>query len=482
MACATARVFLAAASVTALGNRTELALLEFNGTFTGAWGFIEAYTGLTSVRYPLTTGPVYHHPMIDSRLPTVDATALNRRYTEIFLATSPETHTRSPFYRALFALYMLTDRQRNVDARLYSNEFELSAMFRVMDRFLEPDTEGNHTLLVTFHTDALPPLPGSTIIPGVGLRVPASHVLDGWYIVEWRQQIPVIPSLTVSFTLETSTLDYAWPWEVSDSLRTGLALPSCPRAATDIGTFLMTYEITAPVNVPQTLLDKIACSVQVVGRRVLLGPLDQSTGARTLSIGLESLARVHQANLVVMSDWLTEQLPGIVVRRGELLYINDTRDPAIPCPQGFYFTKNGSYQRLPMHAVAGPDCYDLRCVGGYALAPETQQCVPVPVSTDMVWVCVLAATTLVLAVSAVILCVQLSARLGASAIEEVVFDPSAEMEPACTRADDNDDQDGCNPDLHFHNIVTGVVLDDFSVMMLDEEDEGGFSPVPLDKD
>jgi hypothetical protein len=474
------RVMLAGAAIAPVANRTELASLEFDGPFAGVWGFLEVHAlGLPTIRYPVTTTGVA--PPVEHRMPTVDATLLNRRYNELLLvsATPPQPHTRSPLYKALFVLYMLTGRQRNVDARLYSNAFELSAMFRVMDRFLEPDTNGSHTLIVTFHTEALPPLPNSILVPGVGLQVPASHVLDGWYVVEWRQQIPVIPGLVVSFTLQTSTMRYAWPWEVSDSLRTGLALPSCPRAATDIGTFLMTYQITAPVELPSTLLVQIACSVQVAGRRVLLGPPDQSTGARTLSIGLESLARVHQANLVVMGDWLAEQLPGIVVQRKQLSYINDTRDPPIPCPEGSYFTQNGSYQPLPMHALAGPDCYDLHCVGGYTLAPETRQCIPMPVSTDLVWVCVLVVNTLVLAVSGVIFCVQLAAYWR-TPVQAVVFDPATVSgePPACSAADTGVD----NPDdlsLQYHHIVTGVVLDDYSVMMLDDED---FSPVPLDKD
>jgi len=473
---------LTGASYTPISNGSELALITFNGTYTGIWGFVEVHSGVAATRYPIMAGrygstfPIDPIAALMPALPIVDSTVLSRRYGEMMHRTTStdnnnvSPHTRSPFYRAVLTLYLLTDRQRTVDARLYSNEFELSAMFRVMDRFLVPDA--NSSLVVTFHTDQLPSLPGSALIPGVGLQVPAVHALDGWYVVEWRQQIPVLENLAVSFTLETTALHLAWPWEIGDLLQTGLRLPSCPRAATDIGTFLVSYEITAPVEISQSLLDRIACSVQVTGRRVLLGPLDHSTGRRTLSIGVESLARVHQANLVIMSDWFTEQL-GAPVQRKSLGYINDTKDPPIPCPLGFYFSQNGTYLRLPMHAVPGPDCYGMDCIKGYTLVLEIQQCIPNPVTMDMVWVCVLVVTTITLVLSGLFFCIQLSAYMTAP-VEDIVIDT------AITQAADGvREASQSEIDRQYQHIITGVVLDDCSVMMLDDDE---FSPVPLDRD
>jgi len=342
-------------------------------------------------------------------MPIVDTGVLYRYYAQLFQLPTQPLSVRN----ALFHLLLLVYKQRNVDPRLYSNEFEISAMFRVTDRFLQPDTNSSK-LMVYFHTDLLPLIPGGVYDPEQGvLQVPATHVQDGWYVVEWREKIPVL-SLGISFSVVTSFTDIVWPWQITEPLITGGSLPSCPRSATNTGTFLATYYLTG--NITQALIDHIVCHVKVAARRVMVSTPSDS-GKTILSLSLESLERVHQANMVVMSDWFVSQLApvdhpnGMRVERALVTYINDTKDPPTPCPTGYYFSKNGTYQPLPVHAYAGPDCYDIMCIDGYTLYEDSgslqpQQCVPHPATFEIVWICTAIVLLLVATVSLFFCCVQ----------------------------------------------------------------------------
>jgi hypothetical protein len=459
-------------------------------------GYVEVFTGVSSVRYSVQAGR-YGLPLLQGNasvtqlmpsLPIVDTSTLFRHYT-----SPPVERLRD----AVFTLLLLTDRQRDVDTRVYSNEFELSAMFRVTDRFLRPDTNRS-SVRVLFRTDQLPLLPGSRLVPGEGLWVPASHVIDGWYVAEFRQKIPMMHAVGMGFTVETTTShEWPWTWQLPKAIDTGLPAPVCPRLATHTASFLATYRITVSGQydanttagaVLADLLSRVACSVQVASRRVML---DSTKGANTvrLSIALESLVRVHQANLVIMgaafSDELQRRLglqrlntslttgPLVTVEREGLSYINDTRDAPIACPDGLYFSVNGTYLALPAHATAGPDCYDMLCVAGFTLDPATQHCIPTPVSSDIVWICVLIVLSVIIALSALICCVQLS--LWKSEPEPVVFEPTQpdpQPAPEPSVFEDAVFEDSDERETYFRNIVAEVILDDYSAMML----EGEFSP------
>jgi hypothetical protein len=135
---------------------------------------------------------------------------------------------------------------------------------------------------------------------------------------------------------------------------------------------------------------------------------------------------------------------------------------------------------LPAHAVPGADCYDMMCVAGYTLVPETRHCIPVPVSMDVVWICVLVVLSVVIALAALVCCVQVA--LWRSYTTPVVFDPAPkdqaspaqppEQVPWAANGDIFEDSD--EREAYFQNIVADFVLDDYSMMML----EGEFSPMP----
>jgi hypothetical protein len=344
-----------------------------------------------------------------------------------------------------------------------------------------------------------------------GMWVPATHVMDGWYIVEFRQKIPRL-TLAVSFDVVTKSSRFPWTWHVDQPVETGLPAPACPRLATQTATFLASYQIRVPAGVNisdfpyfiQNLVDKVGCSVQVPSRRVMASFSGQTM---TLSIALESLVRVRQTNLIIMGGWLADEfaaeMPGsqlrtlqeITIERGDLKYINDTRDPPIPCPDGYFFSRNGTYHMLPQHAVAGTDCYDMFCKGGYVLMDETGHCIPVPAARDIVWICVTVVLTLVMALAALICCVHMALWKTAADIGEVVFDPTtaedqtqdqpaeAEFSPVFGKESDDTEPfgDADERELYFQNIVINTGMDDYSsTMMMDEEENmGGMTSVYL---
>lgn len=475
------------------------------------WGFVEVYDGISASRFSIQAGEfgddaagpgAMNHSVrqLMPGLPTVDSSVISRCFRGLF--SVPRTYT---VREAMFNLFILVGRQRHVDSRIYSNEFELSAMFRVSDRFLQPDVNRT-SIRVLFHTNRLPSLPGSVLVPSQGLWASALHVLDGWYVVEFRQKIPEL-QLAVSFEVSTSTSLFPWPWEVDGLVDTGRPLPQCPRSAAHTASFMASYHIVLPSEISnstddnlilQGLAAQVACSVQVANRRVLATRTDKST--ITLSVALESLARIHQANLFLLSGWLSKEMDrrlGMLnslhaapnmslsqVDRGDINYINDTSDPPTPCPYGYYFSRNGTYVRLPAHATAGVDCYDMFCMDGYTLITESGRCIPTPVSMDVIWICVLLILTVVICLAALLCCVQLALWKTATDITDVVFDPST---PQC--APDNappvhdwtdkhssitEDivfEDSDEREAYFQNIVTDAGMDDLSAMIVDDMDD-----------
>jgi hypothetical protein len=433
------------------------------------WGYVEVFDGVTSTRFSIQAGEFWKETAIVSAgnhsvsrlmpsLPLVDTSVLSRHFRDLFSVPRSQT-----LRYAFFQLMLLVGRQRYVDTRIYSNEFELSVMFFVTDRFLQPDPNST-TIRVLFHTNQLPmSLPGSTMDQdGQGMWVPAVHALDGWYTVEFRQKIPQM-RLTVSFTVSTAAFPYPWMWDVADTVDIGLALPACPRSATQTATFLASYRITIPIPLDQlsdgtllwiqNLVDRVACSVQVPSRRVMTTPSGKNQWI--LSVALESLARVHQTNMVLMGGWLVDEIQRristltqmqdasnenlsssllVTVERGAIDYINDTRDPPTPCPQGFFFSQNGTYMALPQHAVPGLDCYDMVCIDGYTLMPDTHHCIPTPVPTDIIWICVLVILTVIFCVGGIVCCIHLASWKNPRDIADVVFDPS--FDPSLPSAPD----------------------------------------------
>jgi len=456
------------------GRRSRL--VHIPSRVSTVWGYVEIYTGITAVRYPISAG-VYGNSEGNISLlvptpPTVDTATLYHQY-------SSYTATRD----AVFTQLLLLNRQREVDARVYSNEFELSAMLHVTDRFFRPDP-GQSTVRVLFRTDRLPLIPGA-VQTAEGLWVQAKHAFDGWYVVEIRQKIPVILGLSVAFTVETTTSREPWSWRLAATLDTGLPLAPCPRSAAHTATFLALYQISLgpnTTNVTQELIERVACSVQVASRRVSMSTVPAQPDTVLLTVALESLGRVHQANLVLMGEEFLGELRHrlannhTVIQRAGLSYINDTRDPVTPCPAGFYFSFNGTYTALPSHSMPGEDCYGMLCLRGYTLDPLTGHCMPTPVSSDVFWICMFVLLTVVLGFSALICCIQLALWKSSKAAyqpDPVIMDPEEDPQPA------SEDPVFQDPDEYYRTaMMAEVILDDYSAMMLMEEDDAATPPMP----
>ena len=516
----TGDVIVAGAVSAPLQRETSLVTLVSQSMFSNAWGFVEVFNGFSAVRYSIQAGelspvvregPSYHNHSVDllmPGLPTVDTGALSRSFRGLF--SVPRMQGVRDVQQQLL---VLTNRLRNVDTRVYSNEFELSIMFFVTDRFLRPDPNMTR-IRVHLHTDQIE-IPGSAPDQLGGVWVTAAHVLDGWYAVELRQKIPRL-SLMISFAVSTPLSQNEWLWHLALPVEIGVPVPTCPRSASQTATFLASYHISVPEDLHllnltavdiDGLLGQVACSVQVASRRVMLS--SQNAHSLLLTVALESLTRVHQANLVLMGGWLSEELerriigrntsygPLISIERGDVSFINDTSDPPRPCPSGFFFSRNGTYMFLPPHATAGDDCYDMFCSAGYtaSVAEVTGHvsCVPTPVSVDVVWVCVIVILTGILALASLACCIKLALWTTAKDIHDVVFDPSESSPlpdntpdmpvPSAPSADwgpyhcdeDNPFHDPVDCEAYFKNVVTEMGMDELSMTMMMDDD----SPRPM---
>lgn len=516
----TGSIIVAGATSTSMEHVTKLVALDTESAIGSVWGFVEIFTGISAVRYSVQAGELLrvvqgsiadvHNNSVSALmpgLPTVDTATLSRSFRGLF--SVPKVHDVRDTHQQLL---VLMTRLRNVDARVYSNEFELSAMFFVTDRFLRPDS--NTTIIrVCFHTDEFE-VPDSTLEVGVGQWVVATYVLEGLYAVELRQNIPRM-TLSISFTVESPLSQGKWLWHLATPVEIGQAVPPCPRSASQTATFLASYQIYIPDNLGEVsasapkldaLLGQIACSVHVAARRVMFRSDQPHT--LTLTVALESLARVHHANLALMGGWLAKEMErqlfganttsGIAIQRGELAYINDTRDPPRVCPYGYYFTRNGTYMLLPPHSIAGEDCYDMLCVRGYvALTSEITghvSCVPTPVPMDIVWVCIVVILTSVLVLASLACCIKFALWSTAKDVGSVVFDPAEGTKPPAPAPDGHDPSappgewmhdppDADNPfkdsfecDAYFKNVVMYAGMDEYSMSMMMDED----SPRPLD--
>ena len=424
-----------------------------------ACGHIEYFSGETATRLPILAGCFGSWQegadAVPSSLPVADPATLARQYA----AALAHPWDRRAMQETRFTLELLVGRQRLVDVRLYSNEFELSAMFGVADRFLVPDPYQT-SIDVVFHTALLPVHPDGVEVPE-GVMVPAKHVVDGWYAVQWIEAIPRL-SLRVSYRVSTSTSREPWEHVVPEPLVTGRPLHECPRQAMDRASFLVVYAIPGPMPAGQNL----ACAAQVAPRRVVVSGPD-SKGMFLVSLALESFVRIHRAHVAIM-DRLAPQRKRRILRPDSdlaarltgLVYINDTADPFAPCPQGTYYTRNGTYEKLPQHSVAGPDCHGMECVNGFVFLDA--ECVPATVPLNLVWVCVSAIGVLIALISCVLCALHMGRR-----IPQTQQDVDLISEPCTTdmsqRTPDFLDDDGTR---EFQNIVLGSYIDDYSRTML----------------
>ena len=414
-------------------------------------GVLEVFSGLSSTTRTLIVAGRFG-PNVSSlpeSLPVADPATLARLH--LFALSRP--WDRQAARDANFTLQLLTGRQRLVDVRLYSNEFELSAMFGVTDRFLVPDKTGTYVDVV-FLSSKLPVHPNATEVPG-GIKVRALHVLRGWYAVQWAEAIPHL-SLRIKYTVATTTSQEPWEHAVASPLVTGRPLHECPRQATDRASFLVVYRITGPLPADANF----ACAARVAVKRVsILGP--DGHGVVTASVAFESFIRIAQAymaitmkNIPVLSNHRKLLAAPEVL---DLRVINESADPFEPCPPGTYFTRNGTYEPLPNHAVLGPDCYGMACIEGYLLVGK--ECLPAPVTRELVWVCVIVVMCFGLLLSCIMCALFLGRRTHSQPDDLVLSDPWP----------DHTSEPFAEDDSEFKNIVLGSSIDDYSKDLLDDD-------------
>ena len=420
-------------------------------------GILEVFSGLSSTTRTVIVAGRFG-PNISSlpdSLPVADPATLARQH----LSALSRPWDRQAARDANFTLQLLTGRQRLVDVRLYSNEFELSAMFGVTDRFLAPDKTSTY-IDVVFLSKRLPLHPNATEVPG-GFMVRAQHVLMGWYVVQWAEAIPHL-SLHIKYTVATATSLEPWEYVVASPLVTGRPLHECPRQATDRASFLVVYRITGPL--PADWSDaNFACAARVAVKRVsILGP--DGHGVVTASVAFESFIRIAQAYMAItMKDIPVVSNHRKLLAAPEVLdlrVINESADPFEPCPPGTYFTRNGTYERLPNHAVLGPDCYGMACIEGYLLVGK--ECLPAPVSQQLVWVCVVVIMCFTLLLSCVMCALYMGRRIPTQPVDMISESWPGSNHPSEPFAED---------DQEFKNIVLSSFNDDYSKDLLDDGDD-----------
>jgi hypothetical protein len=463
------RALFAGALSGAYGQRAPLGYVTLLEPPLWLTGFLETADEAT---YGLRRGPVVagrrgSPPPLPGPglLPVVDAGSLARQYAGLL----PGAAAGLP--ALLDSLLLLVGKTHLVDPRLYSNDFELSAMFRVVDRFLQPvDGASGANVTVLFRTDQLPAIPGS-VQTKEGLLASADFVQDGWYVAEWRQQIPQL-NVSVAYTLRVSDgWEGGTTWELPAPLETGAPLAQCPRGGYATGSLLARFvaDGNGTLAPSQDVLRRMACTMRVAARRILVS--QDSQGRLSLAVAVESFNRLSETNFAVMNDWFADTFLPLLnftawrIDRDGVAFINDTADPRRPCAPGLYQDPTGAMVPLPMHADPGVDCVDFACQEGYQRADLA--CVPASLPADLMWTVVVLVLGLV-AAGMILLCVlQLACRPGPA--EEVRFDPGEEPAPPETEKEPDEDDEMTEVDL---DAVGRVWLDDYSRSMI----EGEFSP------
>lgn len=437
-------------------DRVDIALVQ--GSPVSVWGFVEVYSNISAVRWPITAGrygglqPEDPVRTLMPDLPVVDTAALARA---------------PPGDAQAFILQLMTHRQRLVDFRYYASDRELSLMFRVTDRFLRPDAERTQ-IMVVIRDPTMPRLPNGTVLEGGGQKVPALPVEDGWYAVQWQG---VVPALTLVIEFHVSTdLSLEARTYTPPPLITGTPFHGCPRSAQSVASFLSVYRLVLPSQEFDAFIAPLVCRVHVVARRIRISEFNSTTGQGLLSIALESFIRVQQVHEVIMSSQFSES-----IMYHKLIYINDTGDGLVACPPGMYFTQNGTYQALPLHAEAREDCYGMVCNAGYKVleAGETLTCVPDELPLDVVWICVIAILSVVVLVCAIIFCVKF-ARSNSKKRDVVIYEDHTVhgMSVIMGRPQGQDVFNDAIPE-HVWGAeevmdMENVQLDDYSSMILDD--------------
>jgi hypothetical protein len=425
---------------------------------------------LATKQVPVSAGQIGLPPFVPSLapLPVVDTGSIGRQYLM-------SLNTGAGMLDAILSsALLLVGRTLTVTPHVYSNDFELTVMLRVTDRFMQPVNDPGLQVTVLFRTSQLTDLLGTNQTAD-GLLAQARFVQDGWFVLEWTQSIPQL-NVSVSYGLCTSSAG-GWQslssWDMPAAQILGTPLAKCPRGAYAPGVIMVRFHASGNGTLAESRrgLQKIACTLRIAPRRVMLS--QDSQGRLSLSVAIESFNRLSEINFAVMDDWFAQTVLPLFnftpwrLERGGISFINDTADAYRPCPAGAFLTTEGEQAVLPMHATVGQDCYGFTCIDGFQV--ENGQCIPTSFSSNLVMTVLVVVLSLIVSVSLALCVIQLLCA-HRSGDDEVQLDPG--------------DDDGTNPpdpqaadaevltevDLQALGLVT---LDPYSKCMLEDQ----FSPL-----
>ena len=337
-----------------------------------------------------------------------------------------QTAMQTTSNQTLFDCLVLVHQQRILSQTMfYSTDSEVTLMVRITDRTDTPDNTQSHVYLLI---DPDPGISGAVWKDGQTtatkqLWIPAPFYEDGWYGVQFRGSVPYL-QVSISIAIETydelgetsptRRIVYGiaplFPTVLPQSnttyvtIQLGSPAPPCPWEArfpsviTTISTVRLTTQLT-PVQLA-SLTTTIACTLNVPARRVTL---TASNNQLTIAVQVESFLRAYDVNLFILSpsqlsQWFGTNQTLLSIERRPLLYQFNPGNPATPCPPNQYFTPTGTFRAIPKHSISNPDCYGYKCVEGFILTPDNNQCIPAYVSDSVYWTVIGLVTTLILTV------------------------------------------------------------------------------------
>jgi len=459
-----ASVIMTGSNTSISQNYTEIAIIKLSTPANSVYGLVEAYTTEYTLQNRIIAGQYGNTPSILAfqKHPILDSAVFTKNYQCLVLSSISCQWDTLP--QLMYYGLILIHKLRFVESRIYSNDFELSIMMRVFDRFMNPD-QGKSKILLFFNTSSLPMIPGATNTSG-GMSIWTNYTQDGWYLCQWKQHIPVL-NLSLSYTLITmdllkqSSWDRIWNWYNTSSFQTGIQAPPCPHSAYYVGSILASYTLqgNGTINNTKEIQPDLACKLHIASRRLQISQI--SPGLLNVSIVLESFERLYETNMLILNPSTVSKMLAKYnftpqrILKNNIQYTNDSSDPKKPCPSGYYFSSLAQYTPLPQHALPGPDCYDLVCMDGYQISDT--QCIPTTVNLNIIWVCVLFALILGLAVALSILIIKLATWEKFYIVQQ---DIHMEMEEEM-------EVEEVTPRARRSSILANVIFDDYSQEILD---------------
>jgi len=304
-------------------------------------------------------------------------------------------------------------------------------------------------------------LPEGTLEQDGSQTVPASYMGNGWFALQWAG---VVRETRVLLKYSVSTDASLFPDAYAEYVRLGGSFHACPRKADRAAVFQLTYRLYVRRDF-ERLVPHLICKLHITRRRIGWRPDNATSRWGVLSLSVESFLRMAEVRETLSSGWLDRvvrdesrriltTLPDVLMYDLGSHELTDPEDDNVTCPKGVYFSANGTYEKLPAHAMAGDDCYGMICIAGYQ--DRGKVCVPEELPNGIFWICLVFILTGVFLVICLLYCVYLS-RSGVVENTEVPMDQAKD-----------DIFDDVFPSNEWGPQTNEQVLDDYSVMILDD--------------